>query len=300
MPTRTATQRQETMAAAEKRFRQALATDPRMVTDYARRAANVAGAIRRAATAAGQPVGRTYSWFNRLSLESQRQRRKLTHLGVYAGSEQWTKAGRAVKDGAPALVISVPILVPDPLDPDRQKLVGFVHGDVYDYTDTVSQDPDFVEPDFEAPLLTGDPATFDALASTCPVPVIRRDLGSSLERSSFDGASIVVDASAPLGNQIAALAHQRLHLLTGDPAHPAVDVEREATVAAAQWLFMEMAGLADETDDDLTEVAVAGLSRWVDPRTADPVAGHKARVKLLSTRLDAALELAGRLLDAIA
>lgn len=273
--------------AAEKVLRTALATDPTVVPDYVRRRAQAVAAARRAG------IPKVYSLYNQLSLDAQVRRHGLVHLGVYAGPRQYEEINRHVKDGVKPLIVCAPAKRKDPTT-DEEKLVGWINVEVFDYTDTMADDPDFIEPEFEQPLLAGDQATFTKLASLSTTPVRRRDLGSSLERSTFDGTTVTVDFTVPIANQISALAHQVLHQRLGDVHHPA-SPDHEATAILAQWLFMEMAGLGTSVGNNVVDHAVADLRRWIDPATGKTIEGHKGRVRLLHQRLRAGIDLAEQL-----
>lgn len=287
---------QKAIHEAEKVMRGLLVTDETALSGYVTRRAQVAARAR--------AIGdlKPYSLHNQFSLEAQCRRRGLVHLGVYAGPKQWAEHGRIVKDGAPTLAAWVPVLrtEEDPADPTRQRsrYCGSFTVAVIDYTDTIAEDPDFVEPDFESPLFGGDRTVLDALAGGSSVPVTFAARASAAERSSFDGARVLVDSSAPLANQIGALAHQRVHQILGDARHPA-SRENELTATLGQWLFMEMVGLGASAGNDVTSAALEGLQHWDEITGNASSGGHKARLRLVHEKLRPALRVAGELLASL-
>jgi hypothetical protein len=281
------------LLAAEKVFRAALVRDDSdELPDYIARRAQAVGAARRAG------ITKIYSLNNQMSLVAQVRMNGLSHLGVYAGPKHYEEIGRTVKDGTKPLVVCAPVVKKDDVS-GEDKLAGWFNVEVFDYTDTLSNDPDFVEPDFETPMFSGNRTTLRSLAELSTVPVSFRDDGAALERSSFDGEEVLVDSSAPIGNQISTLVHQLCHQALGDACHPATK-EHEELAVLGQFLFMEIAGLGSDAGNDVATQALDSLKKWVDPKTGGAIDGHKARMRLLNKRLKEGLTLASGLFDCIA
>ena len=282
------------LIAAEKVLRAALVSDG----SNAAASAMSSKSEGKASVTSATGITKIYSLNNQMSLAAQVRSHGLSHLGVYAGPKHYEEIGRIVKDDIKPLVVCAPVVKKDDTTGD-DKLVGWFNVEVFDYTDTLSSDPDFVEPDFETPLFIGDRSTLRALSALSTVPVSFRSNGSALERSSFDGKEVRVDSSAPTGNQISSLVHQLCHQSLGDKCHPATP-EHEELAVLGQFLFMEMAGLGQDAGNDVATQALDSLKKWVDPKTGKDIDGHKARMRLLNTRLKEGLTLASGLLDKVA
>jgi hypothetical protein len=303
--------KQVTDAYAELRKAIVTGTDEHLVaylSDMARMAAN------------GRRIGlfRRWSHRNHMMLAAQRRQFGEQHIGLYAGAKQWARFERSVRVDARPKVIwaysAVPVFaaVEDDGTQDADRKVvghrpGFQLVDVFDWSDTVADDPDFVEPNWCLPLAVGDAATRDALAASSPVPVRFVDVGSRNENGWLDATGITVDSSRPVGNQIATISHELGHLELGhlerlaDTQHSAnpdeVRAECEQEAELTQWLVLKMLGLDEEAGNDLTAKTANYLRTWIDPNTGDDVAGHKRRGKLLDARLDAAMSAAEKIID---
>jgi hypothetical protein len=259
------------------------------------------------------------------------------HVGMYAGAEQFARVNRAVRPGAVAKYIWAPVplkstrkadaattaatttaataapvgaasAAADDTEPQGRTSYGFRLVDVYDWSDTMSTDPDFVEPNWATPFAAGDDATLGQLAASSPVPVHFADLGGSLANGWLDASGITVNTAMPVGNRIWTLIHELAHFhlghlaLIGDTRHSGGDVDAvraqcEQEASATQFVTMKMLGLDEEVGNDVTTAAANYLRSWCDPDTGDEIAGHKRRGKLLDARLDAAFAAANIILD---
>jgi hypothetical protein len=297
------------------------------VTDLAATAANAhrtSGTFRR------------WSHRNHLLLESQRRRFKESHKGLYAGVAQWAKLDRSVRSSAKAKLIwaahghrsdngkaQAPIVTTEEAadavkavqagmadtktkaKPASRGSFGFKLVQVYDWSDTIANDPGAIEPDWDAPVVGADRDTRDALISASPVPVEFTSLGGLTAHGVLDDAGIHVDADIPVAAQTVELARQLAHVELGslaqfgdDLADPSASSERatrecEATLVAV--LVSRMLGL---DADDLTRSAAAWLRTFTDPDTGNAIEGHKKRLKLLNAKLDSAMKVANDIVAA--
>jgi len=292
-----------------------------------------------AETAAGFKMGlfKTWSSTNRLYLAAQVRRRGQRVHGLFAGVDQWRQRNRSVRPGEEPYIIFGPPQYfarvqqpaqaqqnqqgqqaqpgqqnqqqPQPAQPAR--VLRFRRPPaiaVYDYTQTVSDDPDFVEPDWGVPLAGGDLTTLETLARTSPVPVRFVDIGSKIEHGWLDKDGITVDASQTVAQQISTLAHELAHHHLGhleqlistagsddDPDTAQVRARCEQEAALAQFFVMKILGLDESVGVSITAAAGAYLRSWMkvnDDGTTTPIAGHKGRRKLLKQRFDAAFRAA--------
>lgn len=255
---------------------------------------------------------RRWSARNFMYLEAQRRMSGESHLGLYAGRAQWASIDRKVNAGARAKKIWAfsPKKdrrdVSDDAEAEAPRMrAGFALVDVYDWSDTTSTDPTFIEPNWAAPLAVGDQATLEMLAASSPVPVEFIDMASRSENGYLCRTGIVVDASTPLGNQLSTLAHELGHFELGhldalgstagtDQAELRAKCEQEA--ALVQWLVMKMLGLDEAVGNDVTAAAANYLRTWIDDTGAE-IPGRKRRAKLLDARLGAAMPAAEAIVD---
>jgi hypothetical protein len=181
--------------------------------------------------------------------------------------------------------------------------------EVFDWTQTVAQDPDYVEPDWSVPLAFGDFDTLHQLTLSSPVPVRFAELGSRNERGWLDATGITVDSSQPIGNQIWTLVHELAHdrlrhldqlscTITPDVSSPddaALHALCEQEAALTQFFVMMALGLGEDVGNDITTAAGLYLKSWTkqdkDGNTIT-LEGHKGRRKLLRQRFDAAYSAA--------
>lgn len=250
---------------------------------------------------------------NMALIEAQRKTRQL--IGLYAGVRQWELLNRAVKDSATPLTIWVPSFkkvkkaataqavttTPVVATAKDEVLTRFSTAAVYDWSDTISLDPDFVEPEWESPLLAGDEQTLQALESAATVPVIYKDLGGAMETGHTNGSSIVIDtgsAAAPraIGNLISTLAHELVHVEMGHPGKLALSkgVEREALYALfeqeaclGEYLLVKSFGLDEGVGNEIAASCAAYLSSWSSLASGD-TEGYKKRMKMINSKLESA------------
>lgn len=287
---------------------------------------------------------RQWSMNNCLLLEAQRRRRGLRHVGLYAGVRQWAKMEREVRKDAVPLTIWIyagtdedpqnappaaqgPAAAPQApagtgsaanaqaanatpaqtATAARRVFRGFIPRDVYDYSDTVSLDPDFVEPNWAEPLAAGDRSTLDRLVASSPVPVRIVDFGARVENGKINEHGISVHSEMPVGNRISTLAHELAHhhlghleLIESAPRSKREEVRAscEAEAGLAQWLVMKMLGLDESVGNEVTTAAADYLRSWIDPESGEEVAGHKRRERLLAQRLGRGLGAAETIVDA--
>ena len=326
-PTVTHLSRQEVQEAHSELRRALVAGPSEAVLDYAATLADFAANARRT-----HGTFKQLSPANQLLLAGQRRHLGLHHVGLYAGTRQWEKMERHVRNDATPLVIWYPVGVAhqqqpqaqqpqaqqpqaqqqqpqaqqQPAPPAAQYAARFLPTTVYDYTDTVSEVEGFVEPNWEVPLARGDRSTLDRLAAVSPVPVVMADLGARLDSAERSNGAIRLNSALPMGNQIAALAREigHHHLGHGHMLAAARNSQRDEALAVCgsedaltAWLLMKMLGL-DETSGNRLDQAVAEyLTSWYDPQTGEDIAGHKRREKLLTTKLDRSLRVAEQVLD---
>lgn len=170
----------------------------------------------------------------------------------------------------------------------RSSFKGFRLVEVFDWTDTVSNDPDAIEPDWEAPLVGGFRATLDSLAEAAPFSVVFAPLGGVEGHLRMTDREVAIEESLPVGNRIAALCRAwALHDLGSDKSVPVPDREAEAVVASV--LACQMLGL--DTDGAATRTAATYLRCFAEP-DGTPIAGIKRQLKMLNGRLDRAMTIA--------
>jgi len=270
---------------------------------------------------------------NMFYLAVQSHLRAQSVKGLYAGVDQWRKRGRSLReDQKPFVIFGPPKITRKRRDDDPAaaapagtpavKAVAKPAGkaetvtfwcrppvlEVYDWTQTVFDDPDEKEPDFTVPLSAGDQGTLDTLVSSCPVGVRLLNLAGTNDRSYLDASGITLDDSAPVANQIFALvgelAHHHLGTLDAvnstrvDPGaadYSEAKAELVQVGALAQYLAMKMLGL---DGDDLTAAVGAHLRAWVRTDKAGvtaEVVGYKSKRKLVMRRFDAAVKAADKI-----
>lgn len=187
--------------------------------------------------------------------------------------------------------------------------------EVFDWTQTAADDPDYVEPQWAVPLAAGDHDTLALLVDTSPVPVRFADIASKNENGWLDATGITVDESMPVGNRIYTLLHELAHHHLGhldaissttackqdDKDETRAKCEQEA--ALAQYLAMKMLGLDESVGNDITAAAGTYLRSWTrvgaDGNTV-PVEGHKTKRKLVLSRLGEAFKAADAIVTAYA
>lgn len=291
-------------------------------------------------TAAGFKLGlfKVWSSTNRLHLAAQVRHRGTQVHGMFAGVDQWRKRNRSVREGEePYIIFGPPTYLRraaqqgaaaqtqagQPNQPTQQQQPSAQQQanaqqpapqvcfrrppaiEVFDYTQTVSDNPDFIEPDWAVPLAGGDLSTLETLVQISPVPVVFTDIGSKIENGWLTKAGITVDASMPVGNQIWTLTHELSHFHLGhldrlastkpgeDDQDERAQCEQEA--ALAQYFTMKMLGLDESVGVNVTAAAGAYLRSWIKDNgdgTTTPIAGYKGRRKLLKQRFDVAFRAA--------
>lgn len=306
-----------------------------------------------AQVAAGFKIGLFKCWSsnNRFYLAAQAKKRHTAVHGMYAGVDQWRKRGREVRDGEQPFVIFGPpsFIIRNPNQQQQQQNAAAgqqgnqpaaaqqngqqqvaaqvaaaapIRGyrrppviEVFDYSQTVSTDPDYIEPDWSVPLAGGDLGTLHRLTQVSPVPVTFTDLGSKLEHGWLDDTGITVDSSRTPAEQIFTLAHELGHYHLGhldrikstrgpgskDWKEPDVRATCEQEAAMVQFLVMKMLGLDESVGIEVTAAAGQYLRSWIktnDDGTTTPIAGHKGRRKLLKARFDVALRAAQTIVSA--
>lgn len=282
--------------------------DDTVLREYVGRFASIATNARKT-----HGVFKRWSASNIQFLEGQRRMLNEHHIGLYAGRAQWQQLDRSIRDDATPKALWAPSVRREEDDedgdgrPQGRRTVRFVAVPVFDWSDTVSNDPDFVEPSWNAPLAAGDQDTLERLAATTDLDVRFENWGSRpvkgvcAKRPDSTGY-IVVDSSQPIGNQIATLAHELAHDLLDHSAKRAATpsdgqvkqtVEQEAELTS--WLVMKMLGLDAQVGEEMTRNAMSYLRSW--SAGGKTVAGHKKRMKLLDERLNVALEAAETILD---
>lgn len=264
---------------------------------------------------------KTWSFSNRSYLAAQSRRRTPKAHGMYAGKNQWNELGRQVQEGATPFYIYGPpsyvrrVREEDPnAAPGAQPVVREVVVrryrrpatiEVFDYSQTLSEDPDYIEPNWEAPLAGGNHHTLERLAKSSPVPVTFRDLSASGENGWLTRDGIVVDSSSPVTNQISTLAHELTHFhlghldriadTRGTDAKTAERQRCEQEAALGQYTVMKMLGLDESVGANITEAAGLYLRHWFKDNadgTTTELAGHKSRRKLLKARFTQAFNAA--------
>jgi hypothetical protein len=261
---------------------------------------------------------------NRLYLEAQVRARGEDAKHLFAGTAQWAKMDRKVVDGEKAYKIyGCNFYDKKEKDAAGQETTTRVYRrsspilEVFDWTQTVSTNPDYIEPDWETPLAAGDNATLLALADSLDIPVTFTDLSAKNYHGTYDGESIVIDDEAGIGNQIVELARQAAHHVLGHPTAvakaprrkfsataPAPYTERyvaEQEAALTAWLVARGLGLDESVGNDVTAQCAEYLARWSkfdkDGEVID-LEGIKSRRKLVLERLNGALTAADTILAA--
>jgi hypothetical protein len=279
---------------------------------------------------------------NTFYLHAQVRRRKASVKGLFAGVDQWRKRGRSVRDGEKPYVIFGPpsflVRTPNAAQPGTQAAAAALTGqqqgqqppaaqqpvrmfrrpptiEVYDWTQTEADDPDYVEPDWAVPLAYGDLDTLHLLAGTSPVPVTFTDLGSRNEHGWLDSAGITADSSRPVGNRISTVLHELAHYhlehleklnstaapVANDDEQSSLYAQCEQEAALAQFLAMKMLGLDETVGNNVTQAAGEYLRSWLrtdsDGKTVT-VEGHKTKRKLVLKRFDAAFKAADKIVSA--
>ena len=256
---------------------------------------------------------------NMALIEAQRGERQL--IGLFAGPRQWEKLDRKLLVDAKPLTIWVPsvrkvdtksavtasssttasIAKAVKADVDA-RLVGWGTAGIYDWSDTISTDPEFIEPSWEAPLFAGDEETLEALTQATSIPIKFQDLGGRSEVGHTDGDEIVIDtgsAAGPrlVGNLISTLAHELVHVELGHPDKLKLIKDKqersdaragfEAEAALGEFLLLKSLGLDEAVGAEITKAAADYLSSWLG---ADNIfiEGHKGRMKLFDARLEKA------------
>lgn len=255
--------------------------------------------------AAGLKMGmfKTWSVNNRLGLRTQARRRGAQVHGVYAGVDQWRQRNRTVRDGEkPFFIYGSPVVTRKKKNEDGEEervqtwrkppLIP-----VYDYSQTVCEDPFYKEPSWELPLAGGTIDTLHTLATTSPVPVRFQNIGSRQEKGWLDHNGIVVDNSQPITNQIWTLVHELAHHHLGHlgqlssthdlTARDQVRERAEQEAVTTQYLVFKMLGLDESVGVDITKATGQYLRSWVKTRpdgTEQHLAGTKSRRRLLKQR----------------
>jgi len=264
---------------------------------------------------------KTHGMFKRWSasniqfLEAQRRIMHEHHIGLYAGRSQWEQLDRSIREDATPKMLWAPSVrrEEDEDDGDTQRhgrrSVRFIAVPVFDWSDTISNDPNFVEPSWKTPLAAGDQDTLERLAATTSLDVRFENWGSRPVKGvcakRADGSGyIVVDSSQPIGNQIGTLGHELAHDLLDHAAKRAAAPSEQQTQLREQgeqeaeltsWLVMKMLGLDAQVGEEMTRNSMSYLRSW--SADGETVAGHKKRMKLLDKRLNVALEAAETILD---
>jgi len=181
-------------------------------------------------------------------------------------------------------------------------LVGWGTTGIYDWSDTISIDPEFIEPSWESPLFAGDEATLEALIEAASIPVKFQDLGGRSEVGHTDGDEIVIDtgsSAAPrlVGNLISTLAHELVHVELGHPGKLALIKDKqersdaragfEAEAALGEFLLLKSLGLDEAVGAEITKSAADYLTSWLG-EDGIFIEGHKGRMKLFDARLERA------------
>lgn len=295
-----------------------------------------------------------WSLNNRMYLEAQRRHRGASLKGLYGGVEQWRKMDRIVREdevAKPYFIFGSPVIIArqrnnaaagaatpatpatpvpaaaantPPVAANAPAGGGRIYRrppriEVFDWTQTVSTDPDYVEPSWAVPLAAGDYTTLATLVASSPVAVHQRaDIGSMNANGWLDATGITTDASQGVGNEIWSLVHELAHHhlghlelladtrrgsgeLTADGEVDEVRARCEQEAAVAQWFAMRMLGLDEAAGNDITKAAAAYLRSWLrtdeDGNTV-PAEGRKLKRKLLGQRLDAGLDAANLIVAA--
>ena len=284
--------------------------DDHHLTDYLDTLVRTAANARRA-----HGVFKRWSMSNQLTLESQRRRLAESHHGLYAGTAQWAKLGRLIRDDSrPKVIWAFAGTDEDdqqqqPGQPARHARARFVPVAVYDWTDTEYEDPSMIEPDWSVPLAAGDRATFDALVASAPTEVTILDQPSRAEHGLLtkDGITLY-NASSTVGNQIETLAHElghfhldhltRLAAASKGAERDEVRAVCEQEAQLVSWLTMKVLGLDEQVGNDVTVSTATYLRSWTDADTGEQIDGTKRRMKLLTQRLDVAMTAVDTIVEA--
>jgi hypothetical protein len=292
--------------------------------------------------AQGFKIGLYKDWSasNMLYLYAQVRGRQASVKGLYAGVAQWRTRGRSVREGErpfyiygppsflvrqaaaapqPGQLAAQPVPAGQPAQPAVPQAGQQVRMyrkppiiEVFDYTQTFADDPDYSEPDWGVPLAFGDLDTLRQLTASSPVPVRFVDIASRNEHGWLDKDGITVDASMTPGNQIWTLCHELAHQQLGHldrvntTAAPTPDEQSDYAVceqeaALTQWMVMRMLGLGESAGNDITKAAGLYLRTWMKS-DADgnltPVEGRKTKRKLVKKRFDVSFRAAQRIVGA--
>lgn len=261
---------------------------------------------------------------NRLYLEAQARKRGEDPKFLFAGVDQFRKMERAVlEDAKPYKIYGPRCFDVKDVDEFGQETTRTVFRrahpilDVYDWTQTRSVNPDYVEPDWETPLAAGDNETLRDLMKAADIPVELRDLSASNSHGHYDGEKIVIDETAAVGNQIVELTRQLAHHVL---EHPPVGTRQARTrvtelgqepytaryvaeqeAALTGWLVAKALGLDETVGNEVTAQCAEYLNRWTKfdkNGVVIDLEGIKSRRKLVVERLEVALKAADTILSA--
>lgn len=274
--------------------------------------------------ARAQDLGMFKLWSirNRCALETQARRRGNTARRMFAGTKQWEEnLGRIVRpeeldkpfyiQGARAFSYDVEDdNTGETVTRTGVRLAGKLK--VYDWTQTVSLDENNIEPDWEVPVAAGNHTTLRQLAASSEHPVAFANLGGAASHAAFDGTTITIDDSIPVGNQIFALATALAHRVMATPLnHGAAPTATEraaladdVALTASQativgWIVARALGLDEASNGAVTQLAQDYLHNWtkINPDgTTMELAGIKSRRKRLTARLEDTLKVADAVL----
>ena len=279
-------------------------------------------------------IFKLWSIGNRCYIEGQVRRRGANVKNLFAGVKQWEKIGRKVVDseldkpykiqGSPFYTVNGDT---DPVTGEVEKIEKCGRAaqiSVYDWTQTVAIDPDYIEPDWEVPVASGDLTTLRQLAEAAEIlvdsTVTYTDLSATNHHATYTESEIVIDSAAPVGNQIIALATTLAHQVLGHPADAHSNVLRahagssqrrkelvearaiaRAEAALVGWMVATALGLDEDTDGAATELTRSYLHNWVkvnNDGTTLTLEGTKSRRKMLRERMNDAIKAADTILAA--
>lgn len=281
--------------------------------------------------AAGMKLGlfNTWSAYNRFNLAAQVRARGVSVHGLYAGVAQWRKLEREIREGEkPYFIYGSPVVgtknsaKQDDSDTEEESSTKTSKATykwrrppliaVYEYSQTVSTDPYFEEPDWALPLAGGDFATLQTLAASSPVEVTFKDVASRPEHGWLTKDELVVDSSRSVAKQIAVLAHELAHYHLGhlgqlaahrkNPDKKAAEYarcEQEAELTA--FFVMKMLGLDESIGVNITAAAGQYLRSWTkENKAGDQIAisGIKGRRRLIKERFATAFAAAQKIVTA--
>lgn len=282
---------------------------------------------------------KTWSFRNRMLLAAQTRKFGQIPVGLWAGTAQWAKLERRLRDGVTPKYIYRPVKVSkkknEIKEPDlsgntdgtdstdvvkvsettnvEETLIQTVASNkfmltpVFDWSDTISTDPEFVEPDWQAPLKGGSVVLLDELVASSPVPVKFEALGGNPAHGFLTRSGITIDTDLGLADQIATLAHELTHYYLGHLDQIAaakgarknqVRAEIEQEAGLGEWLVCHALGLQTTQDTSLTSNVASYLRSWIDAE-GNELDGHKARFRLLSQRLDRAMGAVETILETV-